>query len=166
AQSDLGTLATLRRGFQLSPELSRGLWLTAGLAVLATLGRVVIPFVVQQTTDNGIMADGGPDVGYVVRAIVMAAGVVLITSVAQYAVNVRLFTAAESGLATLRMKAFRHIHDLSMLTQSTERRGALVSRVTSDVDTISMFVQFGGLMLLIASAQILLATVLMVIYSP
>ena len=166
AQSELGTMATLRRGFQLSPELSKGLWLTAGLAVLATLGRVVIPFVVQQTTDNGIMADGGPDVGYVVRAIVMAAGVVLITSVAQYAVNVRLFTAAESGLATLRMKAFRHIHDLSMLTQSTERRGALVSRVTSDVDTISMFVQFGGLMLLISTAQIMLATILMLIYSP
>ncbi|WP_134773491.1 ABC transporter ATP-binding protein [Ornithinimicrobium flavum] len=166
AQSDLGTLATLRRGFQLSPELSRGLWLTAGLAVLATLGRVVIPFVVQQTTDNGIMADGGPDVGFVVRAIALAAGVVLITSFAQYAVNIRLFTAAESGLATLRMKAFRHIHDLSMLTQSTERRGALVSRVTSDVDTISMFVQFGGLMLLISTAQIMLATILMLVYSP
>ena len=63
-----------------------------------------------------------------------------------------LFTAAERGLATLRLKAFRHIHDLSVLTQSTERRGSLVSRVTNDVDTISMFVQFGGLMLLVVDA--------------
>ena len=53
-----------------------------------------------------------------------------------------------------------------MLTQNTERRGSLVSRVTSDVDTISTFVQFGGLMLLINVAQITLATVLMVVYSP
>lgn len=166
AQSDLNTMDTLKRGLQLSPELRVGLWVTVGLALVATLGRVIIPFVVQQTTDNGILADGGPDVGFVFRAIGISALVIVVTSIAQYAVNVRLFTAAESGLATLRMKAFRHIHDLSMLTQSTERRGSLVSRVTSDVDTISMFVQFGGLMLLISTAQIVLASGLMFFYSP
>src|SRR5665647_3472690 len=53
-----------------------------------------------------------------------------------------------------------------MLTQNTERRGSLVSRVTSDVDTISMFVQFGGLMLIVSLGQLTLATVLMFIYSP
>ncbi len=56
----------------------------------------------------------------------------------------RLFTSSERGLATLRTKAFRHIHDLPMLTQNTERRGALVARVTSDVDQISQFLVFGG----------------------
>ncbi|ANS77611.1 ABC-type multidrug transport system ATPase and permease components [Serinicoccus hydrothermalis] len=165
-RSQLSTGATLRRGLELSPELRDGLLLTLLLAVVATVGRVVIPFVVQQTTDNGINAEGGPDVGFVVRAIALAGGVVVLTSIAQYAVNVRLFTAAESGLATLRLKAFRHIHDLSVLTQSTERRGGLVSRVTSDVDTISQFVQFGGLMLLVSSVQIVLATILMLFYSP
>ena len=166
AQAELGTLATLRRGLELSPELRRGLLVTVVLAVVATVGRVLIPFVVQQVTDHGILAEGGPDTGFVTRAIVLAAVVVAATSLAQYFVNVRLFTAAEGGLATLRLTAFRHIHDLSVLTQSTERRGALVSRVTNDVDTISMFVQFGGLMLLISSAQIMLATVLMLVYSP
>ena len=163
---ELSTLATLRRGFELSPELAKGLWLTVLLAIFATLGKVLIPFVVQQATDHGIMAEGGPDVDFVVRAVLLAAGAIVFTSIAQYAVNIRLFRAAESGLATLRIKAFRHIHDLSVLTQSTERRGALVSRVTSDVDTISMFVQFGGLMLLVSIAQMAVATVLMVIYSP
>ena len=166
AQSGLSTMGTLRRGLQLSPELRKGILVTVVLAVVATLGRVIIPFVVQQTTDHGILAEGGPDIGFVLRAIVLAALVVLVTSSAQYLVNVRLFVSAESGLATLRLKAFRHIHDLSVLTQSTERRGALVSRVTSDVDTISMFVQFGGLMLLISSAQLMLATALMLFYSP
>jgi ATP-binding cassette, subfamily B, bacterial len=164
--SGLGTIATLRRGLELSPEIRQGIGLTLVLAIVATVGRVLIPFVVQQTTDNGILADGGTNLDYVTRAVLVAAGVVVLTSLAQYAVNVRLFTAAESGLATLRMRAFRHIHDLSMLTQSTERRGALVSRVTSDVDTISMFVQFGGLMLLVSAAQIALATALMLVYSP
>lgn len=163
---DLGAMATLRRGFQLSPELRRGLGITLALALVATGGRVVIPVVVQQATDNGIMADSGPDVPFVVWAVVLAAAVVMVTSFSSFLVNLRLFRASESGLATLRLKAFRHIHNLSVLTQSTERRGALVARVTNDVDTISMFMQFGGLMLLISVAQIAIATTLMVIYSP
>ena len=65
----------------------------------------------------------------------------------------RLFTASERGLATLRTRAFRHVHDLSMLTQNTERRGALVSRVTSDVDQVSQFLQFGGVSASSASAR-------------
>ena len=162
----LGTWATLRRGLELSPELRRGIGVTVLLALISTTGRVVVPFVVQQTTDRGILGSSGPDVGLVVRLVLLAACGVVLTAVTSYFVNVRLFRASESGLATLRTKAFRHIHDLSMLTQNTERRGSLVSRVTSDVDTISMFVQFGGLMLIVSLGQLTLATVLMVIYSP
>ena len=77
----------------------------------------------------------------------------------------RLFTTSERGLATLRIKAFRHVHDLPLLTQNTERRGALVSRVTSDVDQVSQFLVFGGLFFVISVGQMLIATVVMVIYS-
>lgn len=164
--SELSTVATLRRGVELSPELRRGLGLTIVLAMIAAIGRVVIPFAVQQTIDRGILALGGPDLDFVWMAIAAAAVTVGLTSIAQFFVNVRLFTAAESGLASLRNTAFRHIHNLSVLTQNTERRGSLVSRVTSDVDTISNFVQFGGLMLLISSAQIVVASLVMLFYSP
>ena len=166
SSQQLSTWATLRRGLELSPELRKGIGVTVMLALISTLGRVVVPFVVQQTTDRGILAASGPDIGLVVRLVLLAACGVVLTAVTSYFVNVRLFRASESGLATLRIKAFRHIHDLSMLTQNTERRGSLVSRVTSDVDTISMFVQFGGLMLIVSLGQLTLATVLMVIYSP
>lgn len=163
---ELTTWRTLRRGFELSPELRRGIGVTILFAVLSTLGRILIPFVVQRTTDDGILASGGPDVDVVIAWVLVALVGVVVTALSAYLVNVRLFRASESGLATLRVKAFRHIHDLAMLTQNTERRGSLVSRVTSDVDTISMFVQFGGLMLMINVAQISLATILMVVYSP
>ncbi len=163
---ELTTWQTLKRGLALSPELRKGIGVTVLLAVLSTLGRILVPFVVQRTTDDGILAKAGPDVGVVVGWVSVALVGVVITAFSAYFVNIRLFTASESGLATLRIKAFRHIHDLAMLTQSTERRGSLVSRVTSDVDTISTFVQFGGLMLMINLAQITLATVLMLVYSP
>ncbi|NYJ74493.1 ABC transporter ATP-binding protein [Allobranchiibius huperziae] len=162
----MGTWAILRRGLALSPELGRGFSITLALALVATLGQVLVPIAVQQTTDKGILAAGGPDVGLVLRLVLVVAGAVVLTSVASYAVNLRLFRSSESGLATLRIKGFRQIHDLSMLTQNAERRGSLVSRVTSDVDQISKFVQSSGLTLIISGAQILIATALMLFYSP
>jgi ABC-type multidrug transport system fused ATPase/permease subunit len=164
--SSLGVLATLRRGIEISPEITRGLWLTLGLALLAATGRVVVPLAVQQTIDVGILDDGGPDAGRVALLASLAAGALVLAGLCAALVNVRLFRSAEAGLATLRVKAFRHVHDLSTLTQNTERRGALVSRVTNDVDTVSLFVQWGGIMLLVSALQIVVATGLMLVYSP
>lgn len=164
--SSLGVFATLRRGIEISPEITRGLWITLGLALLAATGRVVVPLAVQQTIDVGILADAGPDAGRVALLASLAAGALVLAGLCAAMVNVRLFRSAEAGLATLRIKAFRHVHDLSTLTQNTERRGALVSRVTNDVDTVSLFVQWGGIMLLVSALQIVVATGLMLVYSP
>ncbi|MBK5248370.1 MAG: ABC transporter ATP-binding protein [Actinomycetales bacterium] len=163
--STLGVLGTVREGLRLSPAMRRGLGLTFVLALFATVGRLIVPFAVQRTTDAGIGGPGGVDTDLVLTLCLAAAGGLLVTSACTTWVNVRLFKAAEAGLAQLRIRAFRHVHDLSVLTQNTERRGSLVSRVTSDVDTISMFVQWGGLMLLLSVLQILGATVAMALYS-
>jgi len=163
--SDDSALATVRRGLALSPELRSGLAGTLALALVATSGRVVVPIAVQQTVDNGLNASGGPDLGYVKLMVLVALGAVLATMVAAYLMNVRLFRVSETALAGLRVRAFRHIHDLSMLTQSSERRGSLVSRVTSDVDSVSRFVQWGGVMMLVSVGQVFAATVVMAFYS-
>ncbi|MGL5830398.1 MAG: ABC transporter transmembrane domain-containing protein, partial [Angustibacter sp.] len=163
---ELSVWGTLRRGLAVSPELRIGLGLTLALAGIGTLGRIVVPVAVQQTIDNGLRVEGGPRVEWVIRLLCLAALVVLLTALCSNAVNRRLFRAAESGLASLRIAAFRRVHDLSVLTQNAERRGSLVARVTSDVDTISSFVQFGGLMLILAVFQLLVATGLMLWYSP
>ncbi|HWV75931.1 MAG TPA: ABC transporter ATP-binding protein [Isoptericola sp.] len=165
AASELGVLATLRRGVQISPQIVDGLWLTLALAVLAAAGRVVVPVAVQRTIDDGILAGGGPDAGRVALLTGLAAGAVVVAGLCTAVVNVRLFRRTEAGLAALRVQAFRHVHDLSTLAQGTERRGALVSRVTSDVDTISLFVQWGGIQLLVSTLQVLVATALMAVYS-
>ena len=158
-------LSTLRRGFKLSPEFRAGLAGTLALALVATAGRVVVPVAVQQTMDRGLTARGGPDLGFIRIMVLACAGAVLLTALSAYAMNVRLYKSSESGLAGMRIKAFRHVHDLSMLTQSGERRGALVSRVTSDVDQISNFMQFGGLMFVISGGQLIVASALMLYYS-
>ena len=156
---------TVRRGFELSPQLREGIWGTLAFAVLATLGRVVVPIVIQQSIDRGLATPKGPDPAVISLLAGMAALAIVVTALSAYVMNVRLFTASERGLATLRIKAFRHVHDLPLLTQNTESRGALVSRVTSDVDQVSMFLQWGGLVLLVSVGQIALATVVMAVYS-
>jgi ATP-binding cassette subfamily B protein len=156
---------TLARGVALSPELKDGFKGTLFFAVVATLGRIVVPVAVQQTLDRGLNAPGGPDTGFIGVMAVTAAVAVLVTSGASYLMTARLFAAAERGLATLRIKAFRHVHDLPLLTQNTERRGALVSRVTSDVDQVSQFLIFGGMIAIVSVGQIIVATVIMAVYS-
>ncbi|MDP9240233.1 MAG: ABC transporter ATP-binding protein/permease [Actinomycetota bacterium] len=159
------TWQTLVRGLQLTPELRAGIGGTLLLALVATAGRVVVPVAVQQTIDRGLRAGAGPRVGVVASLIGLAAVVVVITAAAAYAMNVRLYRTSETALAALRTRAFRHVHDLSMLHQQAERRGSLVSRVTSDVDQISNFVQFGGILIVVSLGQFVLASVLMFIYS-
>ena len=157
--------ATIRRGMEYSPELSEGLRTTTLLALLGTGGRLVVPVAVQQTLDRGLAGPHGIDLGFVYAMAVVAALAIIGTAVSSYFMTARLFTASERGLATLRTKAFRHVHDLPLLTQNTERRGALVSRVTSDVDQVSQFLVFGGILGVISVGQVLLATVVMLFYS-
>ncbi len=161
----LGALQVLRRGVQVSPEFLHGIWITLVLSLVATSGRVVVPIAVQQTIDRGITGADGPRPGLVLAMVIAAVIGVAVTAYASYISNVRLFKATEAGLKTLRVKAFRHVHDLSVLTQNSERRGSLVARVTSDVDTISTFVQWGGLLLVLSVGQLLVATLLMAVYS-
>ncbi len=165
ATTDESALHTVRRGLGLTPHLLRGLWITLLLAVVATAGKVVVPITVQTILDRGIITPDTPDLAFVSGAAGLAALVLLVTATCNVVMNRRLFRLAETSLATLRTRAFRHIHDLSLLTQGTEQRGALVSRVTSDVDTVSQFMSFGGIMLVVMSLQIALATVVMALYS-
>ncbi|GAA4226451.1 ABC transporter ATP-binding protein [Streptosporangium album] len=157
-------LATVRHGLSLTPEFRKGLAGTLALAVLATLGKVIVPIAVQQTIDRGLKGEV-PDLPYIRTAVLLCAAAVVITALCAYLMNVRLYKATETSLAGLRVRGFRHVHDLSVLTQNSERRGALVSRVTGDVDQISVFMQWGGLMVIVALGQLLVATVLMFIYS-
>ncbi len=162
---DIAPMETIRLGMRYSPELREGLGVTVFLAIVASCGQIVVPIAVQQTLDRGLNAPGGPRLSFVIWMGLAAMLAIVVTSLASYFMTSRLFTVSERGLATLRTKAFRHVHDLPLLTQNTERRGALVARVTTDVDQVSQFLVFGGLLFVVSVGQILAATVLMLIYS-
>ena len=43
------------------------------------------------------------------------------------------------------VRAFEHIHALSIAAQNEQRRGAFVARVTADIETIARFLEWGGI---------------------
>ena len=161
----IGGFAVVRRGLAMSPAIKQGLGLTMLLAILSTMGGSVVPIVIQVTIDSGLGKGGNIDTGKVGTYLAVAGVLIAITAVCAYAMRVRLFTASERGLAEVRVDAFRHVHDLSMLTQNAERRGVLVSRVTSDIDQVSLFLQFTGIMIIVSLGQMIVATVIMAYYS-
>jgi ATP-binding cassette subfamily B protein len=161
----VSTWGTLRRGLAMSPELRTGLAGTLVLAVFATAGRVAVPVAIQQGIDRGLRAPGGPNLGVIATIVTITAAVLLVTMISAYLMNVRLYTVSETALAGIRTRTFRHVHDLSMLHQQGERRGSLVSRVTTDVDQISQFLQWGGVILLVSFGQLTITTIVMAVYS-
>lgn len=159
---------TIRRGLALSPELRFGLGFTIVLALIATAGRAIVPIAVQRTVDVIATAGSAPatiDVDAITTIGIVAIIAVVITGLASGWMNVRLAKVTEDALSDLRVQAFRHIHDLSMLHQASQQRGALVSRVTSDIEAISRFLSWAGIQLLSAVAQILVALAVMFVYS-
>jgi len=163
--SEVGALATFRRGLSLSPELRTGLAGTLLLAILQMAGRVAVPVAVQQGIDHGINGPGGPDPRIVLGVVAVTLAVLAASTMCGYLMTRRLFTVSETALGGLRSRTFRHIHDLSMLHQQSERRGSMVSRVTGDVDQISQFLQTGGIQLLLSAGQLIVSTAVMFVYS-
>lgn len=159
-----GAWKTIKRGLSLSPELRKGLAGTILIALVATAGRVVVPIVIQQIIDNGL-EEGGVDMSFVLEMSGYALVAVVVTASFTGWMHLRLAKVAETALSGLRIRAFRHIHDLSMLHQASEQRGVLVTRVTSDVDQISRFMQFAGLNLLVNGLQASLALIVMLVMS-
>ncbi|GIH11037.1 multidrug ABC transporter ATP-binding protein [Rhizocola hellebori] len=159
------TWHTLRRGLALSPELYQGLAGTLALAVAMTAGRAAVPVAIQRGIDDGLRAPGGPDLG-AIASIATVTGLILLGSmVSGYFMMTRLFKVSENALAAVRARVFRHIHDLSMLHVQAERRGALVSRATTDVDQITSFLQWNGVVLLTCIGQTLVTATVMLFYS-
>ena len=165
AAPDVGALEVLRRGLAISPELRAGLAVTVVMALTAAAGRLVIPILIQQILDRGILGDEGYRPEFVWGISVAALAIVVVVAVASRAAYIRLVTAAESVLLGLRVRTFEHIHKLAMADHAESRRGVLVARVTSDVETLAQFTQWGAISWIVNGAIIVGTLAVMAIYS-
>ncbi|MFN2450944.1 MAG: ABC transporter ATP-binding protein [Candidatus Dormibacteria bacterium] len=160
-----GALAIIRRGLRESPELRRGLTATLALAVFTAVGRVLVPVLVQQVLDRGLRARGGFNAGLTYGLCVGAALVVGLVYLGARARYRRMVVNSEAALAGLRVRAFEHIHRLSIAEQTAQKRGALTGRVTSDIDALADFLEWGALTWVIGPVLMLGCVVAMFTYS-
>ncbi len=157
-----GTL--IRRALVEAPALRLGLWVTLTLAMVGQAITVVTPVVIQMVIDSEILGPDGIHMSRVIeKASIALAALALGIWVGRVAL-LRLIRTSSTGLSDLRTKTFGHIMKQSVLHVQAERRGNLVSRVTSDISTLQDFMEWGGIGLIVASSQVLLATGVMFVY--
>lgn len=165
AVADAGAFAVLRRGVSESPELRAGIRVTIAMAMVVAAGKLVIPVAIQQILDRGISGPGGLRAGFVISACVAATVLLLIIATANRLTYLRLVRAAENMLYGLRTRAFAHVHDLSVATHDESKRGVLVTRVTSDIETIAQFAQWGAISWVVNLTVIAGTLIVMAVYS-
>ncbi len=163
-ETEIGTATALRRVLRVAPELRRGLWVTVFLAAAGTAIALVIPIVIQGLIDTQLLEADSINMGNVVARGALAVAAMVVAMAVRRQALIRLAVRSAAGLSDLRVTAFAHIHKLSMLHVQSERRGALVSRVTSDITAVQEFMDWGGVGMLVGAAQALLAVAAMMVY--
>ena len=158
-----GAVNVITRGFGLSPALRRGLGLTIFLALCGTGTRVAVPILVQQVIDRGF-SDEGVDLRLVFLLCAVCAVVVSASAFSLRTAIRRLGVRSEEALYGLRVKLFEHIHGLSIAYHNEEKKGALVARVTSDIETLGQFFSWGALAWLLDGTLVVVIAVIMLSY--
>ncbi|MET7773325.1 ABC transporter ATP-binding protein [Nocardia sp. NPDC005366] len=162
-----GTVALLRRLRRDTTFSGRSLVVVLLLATVAASGRIVIPVTIQYALDHALLGDvdqatrsrvitGAVTVGVVAVALAMIASAVM---------NHRLVRTVEQALLELRVAAFARILRFSPADPRADSGGALVARVTNDVDVVTLYAQSGGITLVQNITQMLLALAVMLVYS-
>ncbi len=163
--AEVRALEVLRRGIERSPELRTGFAVTAAMALCVAVGKLIIPVLIQQILDRGITGTDGYRPGFVFTAAAIATVIILLVMVLGRATMIRLVKTSERMLMSLRVRTFEHIQRLSIAEHSENRRGVLTARVTSDVETLSRFAQWGAISWVVNSALIVGTLAVMIVYS-
>lgn len=157
------TTALIRQAFVEAPSLRKGLKLTLALAMIGQAVTVITPVVLQRVLDEEVLDPNGVDMAGVLAMAGVALAALIIGVVVGRVSLLRLVRSSSTGLSDLRAKTFSHIMRQSVLHVQADRRGNLLSRVTSDITTLQEFMEWGGVGMIIATSQVVLATTVMMI---
>jgi len=146
----------LRRMLGLLGAQRREVLLAFGLVTIWTATNLAGPYMIKLAIDRGIAKRD-------VRALNLSIAAIVVISVVSYFAHraqIRVLGRVGEGfLRDLRERVFAHMQSLSMPFYDRNKTGVLVSRMTSDVDSLQELIQTGlltlignGLLLLLSSA--------------
>ncbi|HET8930356.1 MAG TPA: ABC transporter ATP-binding protein [Acidimicrobiales bacterium] len=133
---DQGGLAFLRfvRHWQ------RELLLGAGLVLLDALATLAIPMLIRSGIDHGVTPSS---MGVVIAVAIAACGIAAADAWIMWFENLVTGRAAERILLALRTRVFAHMQRLGLDFYERELSGRLLTRLTSDIDTLQQLLSNG-----------------------
>lgn len=140
----------------------RGVALAVSMSVLWTLSILVGPLLVKYGIDQGISKGEAGPLNAAVIAYVLVAALSYVVFRAQV---LSISRVGEGFLRDLRLRVFEHLQRMSMPFYDREKAGVLVSRMTSDVDSLAELVQMGLLMFVMNGLLLIFSIVLLAIVS-
>lgn len=153
----------LRRTWPQLAPYRRQMVLAVCLVIAWTGTSLTGPALIRYGIDHGVVTGNE-------RVLVIAAGLYLAASGIRYLLHrtqlIVIGRIGESFLRDLRNRVFRHLSSLSLAFFDREKTGVLVSRMTSDVDSLSSLVQIGLFNLVSSVLLITLSLVVLLAMSP
>ena len=139
------------------------LTVVAGLVIADAVLTMALPMLIQRGVDDGVVT-GNPTALWVVTAV---AAVLVCLSFADNAVNTILTArVGERLLYLLRVRSYAHLQRLGLDYFEREMAGRIMTRMTTDVDALSTFLQTGLTSAMASVLTIVTITAALVITDP
>jgi len=130
----------LRRTARMLRPQSRRVWSALAMVIVWTGTVLAGPYLVKFGIDQGITKRNPAMLDLAVVGYVIVAILAYVT----YRIQIALISqVGEEFLRSLRIRVFDHLQSLSMPFYDRSKAGVLVSRMTSDVDSLSELIQQG-----------------------
>ncbi|MBD8507801.1 ABC transporter ATP-binding protein [Hoyosella sp. G463] len=137
----LGDVTAAEPPFRLASQLKPVRWLLAAAAVALAVDSattMLLPTIARLTIDEGIIAGS---MSTVLGIALAACALVGLGWAAAHAVARLAAQAGESVLYGLRVRSYAHLQRLSLDFYERERSGRIMTRMTTDIDALSAFLQ-------------------------
>ncbi len=135
----------LRRAARIGRHLRWAALGALGLTVVATIARLLGPLVVGVGIDEGIAAG---DTAVIARESLIFLGILIVQYLAQQRSQYAVSVVGERFLLELRSRVFEKLTRLDIPFFTRSKTGVLVSRMTSDIESITEFVNEGAVLAL------------------
>jgi ATP-binding cassette subfamily B protein len=148
----------MRRSLAMLRPYRRLMLAATVLVILWTFTVLAGPFLVKYAIDKGIKPHDS-------SALDRAVAIYVVVAIAAYFIYraqiVLIGLIGEGFLRDLRLRVFNHLQRLSMPFYDREKAGVIVSRMTSDVDSMAELVQMGLLMFVSNSLLLVFSVVVL-----
>lgn len=134
-----------------------------GLVVLETITLQIGPLLTQIGIDKGVLARDGTALALVTVAYIVSIGLNVLAGTQRIRFTGRL---GERLMYQLRLRVFSHLQRLSMDFYTDEKAGRLMSRMTSDVESLTQLFQEGLVSLAVQGLTLVVITAILVTLNP